>query len=75
MCIYIYVCVCIAVCCSVYFSAQKIAIEVDENMRTYFIVCCSVLQCVAVCCSVCQCVAVCFSVLQCVAVCAYVPER
>jgi len=37
-----------------------------------FIVCCSVLQCVAVCCSVCsvlQCVAVCCSVLQCAAVC------
>jgi len=35
-----------------------------------FIVCCSVLQCVAVCCSVLQCVAVCCSVL-CVSVCVH----
>jgi len=35
----------------------------------HFIVCCSVLQCVAVCCSVLQCVAVCCSVLQCATVC------
>ena len=34
-----------------------------------FVVCCSVLQCVAVCCSVLQCVAVCCSVLQRVALC------
>ena len=34
-----------------------------------FVVCCSVLQCVAVCCSVLQCVAVCCSMLQCSAVC------
>jgi len=33
-----------------------------------WVVCCSVLQCVAVCCSVLQCVAVCCSALQCVAV-------
>ena len=36
----------------------------DLTKRPIFIVCCSVLQCVAVCCSVLQCAAVCCSVLQ-----------
>jgi len=35
----------------------------------YFVVCCSVLQCLAVCCSVSQWVAVCYNILQCNAVC------
>jgi len=40
-----------------------------EDPAGSFLVCCSVLQCVAVCCSVLQYVAVCCSVLQYVAVC------
>jgi len=43
----------------------------DLFLRASWLVCCSVLQCVAVCCSVLQCVAVCCSVLQCVAVCCF----
>jgi len=39
-----------------------------DYSRYWYLVRCSVLQCVAVCCSVLQCVAVCCSVLQCGAV-------
>jgi len=40
----------------------------NKCVYAIWVVCCSVLQCVAVCCSVLQCVAVCCSVLQCVGV-------
>ena len=58
---------------------QSAEIQIGLSGRNYgWILCCSVLQCVAVCCSVLQCVVVCCtvlqlavrgSVLQCVAVC------
>jgi len=43
--------------------------DVSPPHPPLFLLCCSVLQCVAVCCSVLQCAAVRYSVLQCVAVC------
>ena len=54
---------CVAVCCSV------LQTKIAACRWCHWLVCCSVLQCVAVCCSVLRCVAVWCSVVQCVAVC------
>ena len=56
---------CIVICdvmsCEVMWCGGSL--EGSLNGQGSFVVCCSVLQCVAVCCSVLQCVAVCCSVL------------
>ena len=71
LCIYIW----FACALAVFMSSSSLCVCVcihtwiARNVRVcMYVVCCSVLQCVAVCRSVLQCVAVCRSVLQCVAV-------
>jgi len=58
---------CVVVCCSVLLALFLLACWAYGAQDGYFVVCCTVLQCIALCCSVLHCDALCCRLLQCVA--------